>query len=389
MDTSPMASQDSLRLADTVSVAPVISPEVSVVIPCLNEADTLATCIEKASAALRESGISGEVIVADNGSTRRIPVDIAERLGARVVRVEARGYGNALMDGIAAARGSLHRDGRRRRQLRLPRRAGLRREAAPGIRPGAGLPAAAGRRHDPARRHAASSTAGRATRVLSWIARRWFRAPIHDVYCGLRGFTRSPTGRLEQRCTGMEFATEMIVKVEPERGADRRGPHHAATPTAGGAPSASPDLPGRLANAAVLPPLQPAAGCSCCRARCCCFSARSATCSRCPGSRFAGVTFDAHTLLFASLAILCGYQAIQFATISKAFAIGAGLIPDAPRLTASADPRRAGAWAPDRPRRAGPGRRAAARRRRAVAGGRLRPSGLQPDDALGDSRARR
>ena len=69
MDTSPMASQDSLRRADTVSVAPVISPEVSVVMPCLNEADTLATCIDKARRRLREHGIAGEVIVADNGST--------------------------------------------------------------------------------------------------------------------------------------------------------------------------------------------------------------------------------------------------------------------------------------------------------------------------------
>src|SRR5215813_5109495 len=78
--------------------------EVSIVMPCLNESDTLRVCIEKAQKALRDSGIVGEIIVADNGSTDHSPV-IAESLGALVVHVEAKGYGNALMGGIAAARG--------------------------------------------------------------------------------------------------------------------------------------------------------------------------------------------------------------------------------------------------------------------------------------------
>ena len=80
------------------------SPEVSVVIPCLNEADTLATCITKAQRALHDGDITGEVIVADNGSTDGSTL-IAASLGARVVNVTARGYGSALMGGIAAARG--------------------------------------------------------------------------------------------------------------------------------------------------------------------------------------------------------------------------------------------------------------------------------------------
>src|SRR5688572_21743184 len=80
------------------------NPEVSVVMPCLNEADTLEACITKAQRVLREHGIQGEVIVADNGSTDESQA-IASRMGARLVHVEARGYGNALMGGIAAARG--------------------------------------------------------------------------------------------------------------------------------------------------------------------------------------------------------------------------------------------------------------------------------------------
>src|SRR4051812_30752046 len=81
------------------------SIEVSIVMPCLNEADTLATCIEKAQRALREANISGEILIADNGSTDRSP-EIARGLGARVIHVEEKGYGNALMGGINAARGT-------------------------------------------------------------------------------------------------------------------------------------------------------------------------------------------------------------------------------------------------------------------------------------------
>ena len=326
-----MASQDSLRRADTVSVAPVISPEVSVVIPCLNEADTLATCIEKASTALRESGISGEVIVADNGSTDGSQ-SIAERLGARLVRVEARGYGNALMDGIAAARGSFIVMGdaddsydfrdvpafvSKLRQgfdlvqgCRLPEGGGT-------ILPGA-MPLLHRKVGNP---------------VLSWIARRWFRAPIHDVYCGLRGFTRSHYRTLKQRCTGMEFAVEMIVRSSLSGGrmtevpitfhpdGRRAHPPHLRTVRDGWRTLRlfllySPGWLFLLPGALLL--LLGALG----------------YLLALPGVTIRGVTFDAHTLLFASLAILCGYQAIQFATISKAFAIGAGLIPDAPRLTA-------------------------------------------------------
>jgi glycosyltransferase involved in cell wall biosynthesis len=313
------------------SVLRADTPEVSVVIPCLNEADTLATCIEKAAAAFRESGIAGEVIVADNGSTDGSQ-SIAERQGARLVRVEARGYGNALMDGIAAARAPFIimgdaddsydfrevpafvaklREGYDLVQgCRLPQGGGT-------VLPGA-MPFLHRRLGNP---------------VLSWIARRWFRAPIHDVYCGLRGFTRSHYRSLAQRCTGMEFAVEMIVRSSLGGGrmaevpitfhpdGRRSHPPHLRTVRDGWrtlrlfllyspgwlflVPGALLLLLGALGYALAL-----------------------------PGVTVRGITFDAHTLLFASLAILCGYQAILFATISKTFAIGARLIPDSPRLTA-------------------------------------------------------
>jgi glycosyltransferase involved in cell wall biosynthesis len=308
-----------------------LTPEVSVVMPCLNEADTLATCVEKARRSLGEGGLAGEVIVADNGSSDGSPA-IAESLGARVVRVEARGYGSALMGGIAAARGKFivmgdaddsydFRDVPRfvakLRQgfdlvqgCRLPRGGGT-------ILPGA-MPVLHQRLGNP---------------LLSWMARKWFRAPIHDVYCGFRGFTRDHYRRLHQGCTGMEFAVEMIVRsslcgarmaeipitLHPD--GRRTHPPHLRTVRDGWrtlrffllysprwlflVPGAALVLLGVLGYMLAL-----------------------------PGVSVRGVTFDAHTLLFASLAILCGYQSVQFALFSKAFAIGAGLLPDDPRLRA-------------------------------------------------------
>ena len=185
--------------------------ELSVVMPCLNESDTVATCVRKALQGLAAAGITGEVIVADNGSTDE-SVASATAAGARVVTVQERGYGAALMGGIAAARGTfvlmgdaddsydfgevsrfvpLLRDGYDLVQgCRLPAGGGV-------IMPGA-MPWLHRWLGNP---------------VLSWVARRWFRTSIHDIYCGMRAFRKDSYTRLSQRCTGMEFATEMIVKA--------------------------------------------------------------------------------------------------------------------------------------------------------------------------------
>jgi glycosyltransferase involved in cell wall biosynthesis len=187
------------------------APELSVVIPCLNEHETIGICVEKAVRAMREAGIDGEVILADNGSTDG-SIDIATRAGARHVAVPAKGYGNALMGGISAARGRFVIMGDADDSydfLEIPKfvqklRAGS--ELVQGCR----LPSGGG-----------SIAPGAMPKLhrwwgnpmFSWLARRWFGAPIHDVYCGLRGFTKDLYGRLDQRCTGMEFATEMIIKA--------------------------------------------------------------------------------------------------------------------------------------------------------------------------------
>jgi glycosyltransferase involved in cell wall biosynthesis len=184
--------------------------EVSVVMPCLNEADTIEACVEKAVRAMRENRIAGEVIVADNGSTDGSQA-IAERAGAVVVPVADRGYGSALMGGIAAARGELIIMGDADDSydfLEIPRFVERLREGFDLVQ-GCRLPAGGGRIMA-----GAMPTLHRywGNPMFSAMARRWFRAPIHDVYCGLRGFRKTFYEELDQRCTGMEFATEMIIK---------------------------------------------------------------------------------------------------------------------------------------------------------------------------------
>lgn len=182
--------------------------ELTILMPCLNEARTLATCIKAASGFLASRGVAGEVVVADNGSTDGSQA-IAEACGARVVKVKARGYGAALISGIQNARGryvimgdsdesydfssleSFVDELRRGTQLVVGNR------FRGGISPGA-MPLLHRYLGNP---------------VLSFLGRLFFKAPIGDFHCGLRGFDREAILRLGLRCEGMEFASEMIVKA--------------------------------------------------------------------------------------------------------------------------------------------------------------------------------
>jgi glycosyltransferase involved in cell wall biosynthesis len=181
--------------------------EVSVVIPCLNEANSLAICVDKAIGAFQSAGISGEVVVADNGSTDG-SIEIAEAHGARVVRVTQRGYGAALQAGITASRGKFvimgdaddsydfsvvpafvakMRDGY---EMVMGNR------FRGGIQPGAMPPL-----------HRYFGNPG-----LTWLLNLLFHAGIGDCFSGMRGFSRELYDRLDLRSTGMEFAAEMIIK---------------------------------------------------------------------------------------------------------------------------------------------------------------------------------
>jgi hypothetical protein len=186
-------------------------PEVSVVIPCLNEARTVGACVRRAVETLSRHNLAGEVILADNGSVDGSR-ERALEAGARVVPIGKKGYGNALAGGIAAARGrfiimgdadgsydfgDLHRfvD-----QLR----------AGSDLVQGCRFPRGGGRIDGGAMPFTHRWLGNPA---LSLLARLMFRTRINDIYCGLRGFTRSFYDRANMRCTGMEFATEMIIKA--------------------------------------------------------------------------------------------------------------------------------------------------------------------------------
>ena len=303
--------------------------ELSIVMPCLNEADTVATCVAKAMRVLHEYKIRGEVIVADNGSTDGSQA-LAEAEGARVVTVAAKGYGNALMGGIEAARGKYVIMGDADDSydyLEVPKfveqlRKGF--ELVQGCR----LPSGGGRVMPGAMPFTHRWFGNPA---FSLMVRHMFWSPIHDVYCGMRGFTKDLYQRLGQRCTGMEFATEMIIKagfhhaniaevpitLHPD--GRKAHPPHLRTIRDGWRtlrfflmycprwlfwyPGVFLILLGVLGYAVALPGLQ-----------------------------VGGITFDAHTLLFGSLALLLGYQSMLFAIFTKFFAIGEGLMPEDPRL---------------------------------------------------------
>jgi len=194
--------------------------EVSVVMPCLNEADTLEACIAKAQKALKEHNIQGEIIVADNGSTDASPT-IAARMGVRVVHVEAKGYGHALMGGIAAARGKFIIMGDADSSYdfgEIAKFVGKLREGYELVQ-GCRLPSGGGRIMSGAMPF---SHRWWGNPMFAFMARRMFYAPVHDAYCGLRGFTKELFNRLDQRCTGMEFATEMIIKASLSANASLR-----------------------------------------------------------------------------------------------------------------------------------------------------------------------
>jgi glycosyltransferase involved in cell wall biosynthesis len=184
--------------------------EVSVVMPCLNEHETVGVCVQKAVWALANAGIQGEVIVADNGSTDG-SIELAQTQGARVVSVPAKGYGNALMGGIREARGGYVIMGDADDSydfLDVPKFVAQLRQGYDLVQ-GCRLPAGGGTVKPGAMPF---SHRWLGNPLFSLMARTMFGTPVHDIYCGMRGFKRDLVERLELRCTGMEFATEMIIK---------------------------------------------------------------------------------------------------------------------------------------------------------------------------------
>ncbi|MCI8566705.1 MAG: glycosyltransferase family 2 protein [Lachnospiraceae bacterium] len=182
--------------------------ELTILMPCLNEAETLETCIRKAKTYLETSGVEGEILIADNGSTDGSQ-EIARRCGARVVDVAERGYGAALIGGCQAAKGTyvimgdaddsydfLHLDPFVEK-LREGYDLVMGNRFKGGIEPGA-MP--------PLHRYLGNP-------VLSFIGRLFYPSKIGDFHCGLRGYNRESIGKLGLQTTGMEYASEMVVKA--------------------------------------------------------------------------------------------------------------------------------------------------------------------------------
>ena len=182
--------------------------ELTILMPCLNEAATVAGCVAKARAFLERAGIDGEVLVADNGSEDGSPA-LAERAGARVVRVAERGYGAALAGGIAAARGRYVIMGDADDSYDFARLEGFVEKLRQGF------PLVMGDRFSGGIRTGAMPWLHRylGNPALSFIGRLLFRAPVRDFHCGLRGFDRQAVQSLELRTRGMEFASELVVKA--------------------------------------------------------------------------------------------------------------------------------------------------------------------------------
>jgi glycosyltransferase involved in cell wall biosynthesis len=301
-------------------------PELSVVMPCLNEDTSVGGCIQQIVSTFTRHDISGEVIVADNGSTDKSR-EVAYSLGAKVVPVGQIGYGTALMGGIAASLGKYiiigDADGTYDftqiavflQELRAGYDLVMGNRFQGGIQPGA-MP--------PLHQYFGNP-------VLTGIGRLFFKTPCHDFHCGLRGFTRSAYERMGLRTTGMEFASEMVVKasllklrtceVPTTLSPDRRvGKSHIRSWHDGWrhlrflllySPRWLFFYPGvalLMAGSGIAVWLM-------------------------PGQRQVGhIVLDVHTLLYAVAAILTGFQAVVFAIFTKVFAITEGLLPEDPRL---------------------------------------------------------
>jgi len=187
------------------------TPEVTVLMPCLNEAETLESCIREAADGLARAGLNGEIVVADNGSSDGSPA-IAEKLGARVVRVPERGYGSALRAGMAAARGRflIMGDADSSYDFGAVGTFVEKLRAGADLVMGCRMPSGGGR-IDPGAMPWKHRWIGNP--VLTFIGRLLFKCPSHDFHCGLRGLTKDAFERMELRTTGMEFASEMVIKA--------------------------------------------------------------------------------------------------------------------------------------------------------------------------------
>jgi glycosyltransferase involved in cell wall biosynthesis len=296
-------------------------PLISIVLPCLNESETLEICIKKSFQSIKKLGISGEVIVSDNGSTDNSK-EIAIKNGARLIEVKAKGYGAALLAGFKFAKGKFIFMADADDSYALDKlepfyealmggadfvmgdrfAGGIEKDAMPFLHKYLGNP------------------------VLSWIARKFFGGKIRDYHCGLRAFNREKILSLDLRSSGMEFASELVVKAQLHnlkiaqvpttlKKDGRSRPPHLKTWSDGFRHlrfllSYSPRWLFLYPGLFVLIP------------SCLLFARLSIG----PFSLL-GVTFATATLIYVSCLLIVSFQIIWFSILAKASSISKGLLP--------------------------------------------------------------
>jgi glycosyltransferase involved in cell wall biosynthesis len=304
--------------------------EVTILMPCLNEAETIAQCVEKARLGLERAKVRGEILIADNGSTDGSQA-IAEKLGARVVAVKEKGYGSALRGGIQAAAGRWVIMGDADDSYDFSNITGFVEKLRSGydLVMGCRLPIGGGT-VAPGAMPWKNRWIGNP--ILSFIGRLFFRCPAHDFHCGLRGFSKTAYATMELKTTGMEFASEMVIKstfkglkitevpITLHKDGRTRPPH------------LKPWRDGwrHLRFMLIYSPrwlfLVPGI---------CLFTVGLlfAAALSVNDIKMGRVTFNVGTLMMACMALIVGVQLIAFAFFTKVFAIAEGLLPDDPKLS--------------------------------------------------------
>jgi len=303
--------------------------ELTILMPCLNEAETLARCIEKAKLGLQRSGVRGEIVIADNGSTDGSQA-IAEKAGVRLVPVKAKGYGSALIGGVHAAAGEWIIMGDADDSYDFSDVTGFVKKFQEGFElvMGCRLPVGGGRIM-PGAMPWKNRWLGNP--VLSFIGRLFFRCPAHDFHAGLRGFTKTAFAKMDLQTTGMEFASEMVIKATLKqlkisevqiilhKDGRSRPPH--LKPWRDGwrhlrfmliySPRWLFLVPGLLLSAVGI---------------------ILAAALSFKDLRIGDIELNVGTLIMACMAVLVGFQLVAFAFYTKVFAIAEGLLPEDPKL---------------------------------------------------------
>jgi glycosyltransferase involved in cell wall biosynthesis len=304
--------------------------QLTILMPCLNEAETLARCIEKAKLGLQRAGVRGEIVIADNGSTDGSQA-IAEKAGVRLVPVAARGYGSALTGGIRAAASEWIIMGDADDSYDFSDVNGFVKKLQEGdeLVMGCRLPIGGGT-ISPGAMPWKNRWIGNP--VLSFIGRLFFKCPAHDFHAGLRGFTKTAFEKMDLQTTGMEFASEMVIKstlkglrisevpITLHKDGRSRPPH--LKPWRDGwrhlrfmllfSPRWLFLVPGLLFS--VLGFILAAA-----------LSFNDLKIGR--------IVLNVGTLAVASMTVIVGFQLVAFAFFTKVFAIAEGLLPEDPKLT--------------------------------------------------------